>query len=118
MIGIDIVLLSRFKRIATLPHGYRFLRMVFSDFEINTGASIKAPLQYESLAARFAIKEAVIKASGGEMTLDDILSIETSGNPWSGLSVHIIGQNWNGRNYAVSICQTSEYAIGIAMRKD
>ncbi len=63
-IGIDIVSVGRIKR-AVDRWGDRFLRRVFTEREIDYSYKKKEPSL--SLSARFAAKEAVIKAIGSEI---------------------------------------------------
>lgn len=58
-VGVDIVKISRISR-AVKTHGDKFLRRIYSDEEIEYCLKRKDP--FPSLAARFAAKEAVIKA--------------------------------------------------------
>ena len=60
-IGIDIVEIDRIRTVIE-KRGEKFLKRVFSDFEIEYCASKKYP--YPSYAARFAAKEAYIKFAG------------------------------------------------------
>ena len=59
--GIDIVEVSRFKQ-AVRKGGARFLNRVFSKRELDQLKRRRDPS--EGLAARFAVKEAVVKAFG------------------------------------------------------
>jgi len=60
-IGIDIVRIDRI-RAAVQRHGDRFVRRVFTPGEKEQCMAKSRP--YESLAARFAVKEAAFKALG------------------------------------------------------
>lgn len=60
-IGIDIVQISRFKRVVD-RWGDRFVNKIFTSEEINYSKSKSFP--EESLAGRFAAKEALFKAMG------------------------------------------------------
>lgn len=73
--GIDIVELARIQRMIDL-YGDRFLKRIYSPDELDYAFSKIKPLP--SLAARFAAKEAFIKAVGYRL----------SGNPeWSDVAV-------------------------------
>ena len=73
--GIDIVELARIQRMIDL-YGDRFLKRIYSPAELDYAFSKIKPLP--SLAARFAAKEAFIKAIGHRL----------SGNPeWSDVAV-------------------------------
>lgn len=72
-IGIDLVEVQRIRAVV-LRHGDRFLRKVFTPDEIAySGARAR---RFEHLAARFAAKEAVLKAFGtgasGGVSLRDV----------------------------------------------
>lgn len=62
-IGIDIINIERFKR-ATERWGEKFLKRIFTSEELSYCFKRKNP--YPCLAGRFAVKEAVIKASNTE----------------------------------------------------
>ena len=62
-IGIDIVDVERIKRLSQ-QYGRRFLDRVFTEIEIDYSLGARGERRYERLAARFAAKEAVIKALG------------------------------------------------------
>src|SRR5688500_1864409 len=66
-VGLDLVEIDRIKRILE-RHGERFLTRVYTEREI-----LDSEGRTESLAARFAAKEAVMKALGtGAMDFRDI----------------------------------------------
>lgn len=60
--GVDVVAVERIAR-AIARHGERFLRRVYTDGERRTCAT--RPIPEQSFAARFAAKEAALKALGG-----------------------------------------------------
>jgi holo-[acyl-carrier protein] synthase len=60
-VGIDLVQIERFRRVLE-RHGERFLKRVFTDRERDDCLSRADPARH--LAARFAAKEAVLKALG------------------------------------------------------
>ena len=60
-IGVDLVSVERIGQLRR-RHGYRFLRRVFTDRELRDHGIENA--RDERLAARFAAKEAVMKALG------------------------------------------------------
>lgn len=70
-IGIDIVAVERIK-IANNRWGEKFLKRVFTEDEIKYSLMKRIP--YRHLAARFASKEALIKALG--MGLTEIISLK------------------------------------------
>lgn len=61
--GVDIIEVSRVRR-AVERWGERFLRRVYTPGEIADCAGVAGTLRYESLAARWAAKEAAAKALG------------------------------------------------------
>lgn len=65
-VGVDIVSVERFKEI-TERWGKRFLQRVFTPAEIEYCLERKNP--YPSLSARFATKEAMVKALGGKVNI-------------------------------------------------
>lgn len=74
-VGIDLVELDRFAQVLE-RHGERFLARVFTDREVTESLG-----RTESLAARFAAKEAVMKALGtGMMDFRDIEVVRAPGD--------------------------------------
>jgi len=61
--GIDLVDVARIKQSIT-EHGQRFIDRCFTQLEADYAQSAKEPRNYERFAARFAAKEAVLKALG------------------------------------------------------
>lgn len=61
-VGLDLVEVERWRRLLG-RYGMRFLRRVFSPEEL---AQCRGPRAAERLAARWAAKEAVVKALGGK----------------------------------------------------
>jgi holo-[acyl-carrier protein] synthase len=59
-VGVDLVAISEVRDAVTL-HGDRYLRRVFTDDELSA-CQAGGRTRYESLAARFAAKEAAVKA--------------------------------------------------------
>jgi holo-[acyl-carrier protein] synthase len=103
MIGIDIVDVSRIRDLR-VRYGDRFLMKVFTDGEI-AYAMGKRRLD-ESLAARFAAKEAFIKARGRRF-------------PWKEIDVHSGEKGrpfivFGGERFdSVSLSHESAYAIAV-----
>ncbi len=69
MVGIDIVEVARIERLKTL-YGDAFLKKVFTDGEAAYAARKKR--WAESLAGRFAVKEAFMKAWGRRLPWKEI----------------------------------------------
>ncbi len=113
-IGVDIVEISRIRK-ASRRWGDKFLRRVFTDTELELYQN-----KPQSLAARFAGKEAVIKALGQARGLGwkqiEILS-GTSGKPL----VHLRGKaqeqarSLGLRRFAISLSHSREYAVAMVI---
>ena len=111
--GIDIVEIDRIAN-AMKRHGDRFLRRIFTKREIDYCLGKARPA--ENFAARFAAKEAVFKAAGGEenlwFTQIEILRAER-GRPFVRL---LNTQNLKGEEFIVSISHSHNYASAVAIR--
>ena len=103
MIGIDIVDVSRIAALAE-RHGERFLHRVFTDAEIAYVSGKRRA--FESLAGRFAAKEAFMKARGKRLPWREIevLSVER-GKP----VIRYQGTQFN----SVSISHERSYAVAV-----
>jgi len=102
MIGIDIVDISRIK--ANIDkHGVRFLEKVFTESEI-AYARGKRKME-ETLAGRFAAKEAFMKASGMWLPWKDIEVQREGDRPF----ISFRGKRYNG----VSISHERAYAMAV-----
>lgn len=103
MIGIDIIEVARIER-ARNTHGDRFLNKIFTDSEIEYAARKKR--WAESLAGRFAAKEAFMKAWGRRL-------------PWKGIEVRSDGSGnpfvvFQGVRYdEVSISHERTFAVAV-----
>jgi holo-[acyl-carrier protein] synthase len=112
-IGIDIIEISRIER-AIARWGEHFLRRVYSDLELNLYRGKPA-----SLAARFAAKEAVVKALGRPPGIS-LRQIEVLSGPGGKPVVilhaaayrHACQLGLNG--FAVSLSHSREQAIAMA----
>ena len=101
MIGIDVVDVSR---IAALEqrHGEHFLRRVFTDWEITYAQRKRRSA--ETLAGRFAAKEAFMKAFGRRLPWREIeVLAAASGQPF----ILFRGKRYSG----VSISHETAYAV-------
>ncbi|MBA4390844.1 MAG: holo-[acyl-carrier-protein] synthase [Syntrophus sp. (in: bacteria)] len=107
MIGIDIVDISRIKAIID-KHGARFLNRVFTETEIGY-ARAKRSME-ETLAGRFAAKEAFMKASGMWLPWKDIEVQREDGRPF----ISFRGKRYNG----LSISHERAYAVAVVMISD
>lgn len=61
--GVDLVEIARIEK-SIANHGERFIERCFTKLEADYARSAKTPRDIERLAARFAAKEAVLKALG------------------------------------------------------
>jgi holo-[acyl-carrier protein] synthase len=104
MVGIDIVEVARIAR-AVENHGDRFLTRVFTGEEIRYVEGKKGA--HQSLAGRFAAKEAFMKALGGKLEWKEIQVSEVNGKPF------IL---WRGERYeGVSISHEKAYAVAVVV---
>ena len=111
-IGIDIVSVKKLERIVK-KWGLSFLQRVFSQEELD---SVKKNLMYyQRLAARFAAKEAVIKALR-KSELPDLRDITILNLP-SGAPVCKL-KNSPDLNVLISISHIEEYAVATALIVD
>jgi phosphopantetheine--protein transferase-like protein len=111
-VGIDIIEIARIEK-AIARRGEGFLHRVYTDPELRLYR--KKP---SSLAARFAAKEAVIKALGKPASISlkeiEILS-EPSGKP----VVNLYGKTQNQARglgldrFAISLSHSKEYAVAL-----
>lgn len=119
--GVDIVEVARIKR-SIRRWGDYFLKRIFTPHELHYVQKKKNP--YESLAARFATKEAVIKAFGERkdrpLSLKQVEIINTAqGVP----KVVLHGPNGKSllrlqkdvRDLVVSMSHSRSYAVGTAL---
>jgi len=104
MVGIDIVDVSRMEGIVK-RFGDRFLDRVFTAKEIDYVR--KRVRAQESLAGRFAAKEAFIKAYGQTASLKEIEVLQERGRPY------IV---FRGKKYSeVSISHERDYAVAVVV---
>ena len=108
MIGIDIVDVSRIEGLER-RHGEHFLRRVFTDWEIAYARSKRR--SSETLAGRFAAKEAFMKACGRRLPWREIEVLSAAGGQpfisfretrYNGVSIS------HERAYAVSVVAAEE----------
>lgn len=120
-IGTDIVEVKRM-RAATERWGRRFLEKVFSDREIAYSFAKRDP--YPHLAARFAAKEAMVKALGCLRESADIPAAhipilrhfevvsDSSGRPTLGILVPLLP---DGVIAHLSLSHEKEYAVAVVV---
>jgi holo-[acyl-carrier protein] synthase len=117
--GVDIVEISRIKQ-AAKKWSDKFLRRIFTEKELEYAHGKNIP--YQHLAARFAAKEAVLKAIGDstihriEWTNVEILNDE-HGKPVINLSGYAkrIKQQKNISDIIISMSHTRTYAVANAI---
>ena len=117
--GVDIVEISRIKQ-AAKKWSARFLKRIFTQNELAYANG--KPLPYQHLAARFAAKEAVLKAIGDstihriEWVHVEILNDE-HGKPVVNLSGQAkkIKQEKNITDIIISMSHTRTYAVANAI---
>ncbi len=101
-LGVDLAEVARIRRFALRSPG--FLKRVFTPGELAYASSSKN--KYERLAARFAVKEAVIKALDAKDLPLKSIEVENiaSGRP------QVTVKGFPGVKLLVSISHTSKYA--------
>lgn len=118
MIGIDLVFIPRFERSVAGPIGTALLDRMFSPAELDQCRKSDGSFRMESLAGRFAIKEAVIKASRGELNLSDLGLIRIEQEESGFLRVEVAKNGVSCRHYDVSLSHDHEYATAVAIRAE
>jgi len=112
-IGVDIIEIARLEK-AIARWGEGFLRRVYTDPELRLYRK-----KLSSLAARFAAKEAVIKALGKPTKGVSLREIEILSDPSGKPLVHLYGKAQNQANglglnrLAISLSHSREYAIAL-----
>jgi holo-[acyl-carrier protein] synthase len=108
-LGIDIVEVKRIKGLCE-RFGDRFLKRVFAQNEIAYCFSHKDP--YPHLAARFAAKEAFVKASGlVEFSFREI-SVDKNGD-----SPVLSLKGVKREDFLISLSHTRDYAVAVVIMK-
>jgi len=122
--GVDIIEVDRVKH-AIKKWGDSFLSKVFTDKEV--AYSKKKRFAYQHLAARFATKEAVLKAFGGgwlrNLPWKDVEIVnDKNGKPEINLygEARRVYNKKNIKKIVVSMSHTKEYAVAnaILIKKD
>ena len=112
-IGVDIIEIARLEK-AIARWGEGFLRRVYTDPELRLYRK-----KLSSLAARFAAKEAVIKALGKPTSGVRLREIEILSDPSGKPLVNLYGKAQNQANglgldtLAISLSHSKEYAIAM-----
>ena len=105
-IGIDIVNIGRFRK-KKIQKNLNFYKKILSESEIKYCAKFKSP--YEHFAAKFAIKESVIKSIPDKISF---LDIKTSNSEY-GPIVSLVGNLAKKYSFLVSVSHEKEYAIAV-----
>ena len=109
-IGIDIVNIGRFRK-KKIQKNLNFYKKILSESEIKYCAKFKSP--YEHFAAKFAIKESVIKSIPDKISF---LDIKTS-NSKHGPIVNLVGNLSKRYSFLVSVSHEKDYAIAVVTAK-
>ncbi len=113
--GVDLIEISRIEEVVA-RHGQRYLGRIYTPAELE-----QCGKSNESLAGRFAAKEAVAKALGtgiGEVAWKDI---EILGNEQNApmLSLHgsadLVARTLGLQNWSVSISHSKSHAVAMAV---
>lgn len=105
-IGIDIVDVNRFKE-KPFESNKNFYKKIFHDLEIQYCLNNKDPSQ--SFAAKFAIKESVIKSINKQVSFLDIMTDHLDSKP----SVSLL--NDNSYNFLVSVSHERFTAVAVVI---
>lgn len=108
-VGVDIVKIKKFRSILKRL-GNSFLERVFSEDELRP--IVKSKMYYQRLAARFAAKEAVIKAISKEypLALNEITILnKDNGAPYCEFKKDI------GVDIFLSLTHIEDYAVAMAV---
>ena len=111
-IGVDIVNINRFRK-KKFQKNLNFYRKILSESEIKYCTEFKSP--YEHFAAKFAIKESVIKSIPDKISF---LDIKTSNSKYGKPIVNISGNLEGKYSFLVSASHEREYAIAIVTAED
>lgn len=104
VVGIDIIEIIRMKNIID-RYGDKFLNKVFTQDEIQYAGNKNRI--FESLAGRFAAKEAFIKAIGKKVPWKLINVLQHQGKPY----IEYHGERYDG----VSISHERAYAVSVVV---
>ncbi len=113
MLGVDIVSNERIKR-AVERFGERFLKRVFTQEELKYCKSQKA--FYPCLSARWACKEAVIKALYQEFgVLLHLREVQILGDAGKPARVKILREGLEDIRVVVSLSHERDYSVAVAL---
>lgn len=113
-VGVDIESISRFENLDRDVNGH-FLNSIFTEKEMEYCYSKKEPARH--LAARFAGKEAVVKAiSGMSLRSPRVNKIEILKNKKGVPSICIIDDDWsNDYEFKISLSHCDDKALAFAV---
>lgn len=119
-IGIDLVSVSRMERILNQPWHAKFLKRVFSPSEVSYCKKRLKP--HEGLAARFAAKEALVKALGtgfsrGVTPVQIVVDVDEKQGPIIRLSdrASVVAQSMGINRCHVAISHTEGMACALVV---
>lgn len=104
-IGIDICKVSRIQKIMEKPYWEKFVNRVLSDSEKSKKNSP------EFVASRWAVKEAVIKATGKRDLMFRMIEVIGNGKP----GIRVLGNELDGIDFFVSITHEEELAAAVVV---
>ena len=107
-IGIDIVDISRFRK-KKFQKNLNFYRKILSESEIKYCTKFKSP--YEHFAAKFAIKESVIKSIPDKTAF---LDIQTSHSKY-GPTINLLGKKAKKYSFLCSVSHEKKFAIAVVI---
>lgn len=121
MLGVDAVEIERIKKLIDSDAGEKFLQKAFTAGEMDY-CTHKGKYKYDSLAARFAVKEAVGKALGvGVLTEIDLMDIEVANDVKGKPEVILQGRalalakEKKIAGFEISLTHTTEMAIAVTL---
>lgn len=91
-VGLDLVEVSTVAESLRGPHREHYLDRVYTDREVASCEGISGEIEPERLAARFAAKEATIKALPGAAEGVPPIQIEVVPDPSGGVSLELHGR--------------------------
>lgn len=110
-VGVDIVDVPRMERICKTNR--RFVERVFTRHELDYSLPKKGC--YQHLAARFAAKEALFKATQVRFRWQDVqIENDENGKPFYTFA-EALKSRFEGCNLTLTISHTKEYAVALAV---
>ena len=107
-IGVDIVNINRFRK-KKLQKNLNFYKKILSEPEIKYCTKFKSP--YEHFAAKFAIKESVIKSIPDKISF---LDIQTSHSKY-GPIISLLGKKAKKYSFLCSISHEKKFAVAVVI---